>query len=151
MPSQRVFLVRYGETEWSVSGQHTGLTDIPLTENGRKTAMRLAPVLAQVTFAQVLTSPLQRARQTCELAGLGERAEIERDLMEWNLTRPATRSQAKSGGWVMCSGIVHLCVVSERRRPLWHGVVDLPCMDCVVMTDAYNREPSVALMQVTAT
>jgi probable phosphoglycerate mutase len=84
MPSQRVFLVRHGETEWSVSGQHTGVTDIPLTENGRKLAMQLAPVLAQVVFAEVLTSPLQRARETCELTGLGARAEIDRDLMEWN-------------------------------------------------------------------
>jgi probable phosphoglycerate mutase len=84
MPIQQVYLIRHGETEWSLSGQHTGTTDIPLTENGRNVARLLEPVLAKENFALVLTSPLERARQTCELAGLGERAEIDRDLMEWN-------------------------------------------------------------------
>ena len=84
MPSQQIYLIRHGETEWSLSGQHTGITDIPLTENGRKVAKLLEPVLAKETFALVLTSPLERARQTCELAGLGARAEIDSDLMEWN-------------------------------------------------------------------
>ena len=84
MPIQQVYLIRHGETEWSLSGQHTGTTDIPLTENGRHVARLLQPVLTKETFALVLTSPLQRARETCELAGLGERAEIDRDLMEWN-------------------------------------------------------------------
>lgn len=84
MPIQQVYLIRHGETEWSLSGQHTGSTDIPLTENGRKVAKLLEPVLAKESFALVLTSPLQRARKTCELAGLGGRAEIDDDLMEWN-------------------------------------------------------------------
>lgn len=84
MPIQQVYLIRHGETEWSVSGQHTGTTDIPLTENGRRVARLLNPVLTKETFARVLTSPLQRARETCELAGLGEHAEVDRDLMEWN-------------------------------------------------------------------
>ena len=84
MPSQQVYLIRHGETEWSLSGQHTGTTDIPLTENGRRVARLLKPVLTKETFTLVLTSPLQRARETCELAGLGESAEIDRDLMEWN-------------------------------------------------------------------
>ena len=84
MPSQQVYLIRHGETEWSLSGQHTGTTDIPLTENGRRVARLLQPVLTKETFTLVLTSPLQRARETCALAGLGESAEIDRALMEWN-------------------------------------------------------------------
>jgi probable phosphoglycerate mutase len=105
MPSQRVFLIRHGETEWSLSGQHTGTTDIPLTESGRKAAQRLGPILAKVSFELILTSPLQRARKTCELSGLGERAEIDRDLMEWNygeyegLTPKEIR--AKAPGWMI--------------------------------------------------
>jgi probable phosphoglycerate mutase len=83
-PLQQVHLIRHGETEWSLSGQHTGITDLPLTENGRKVARLLAPELAKENFSLVLTSPLQRARMTCELAGLGERAEVDHDLMEWN-------------------------------------------------------------------
>ena len=84
MSTQDVYLIRHGETEWSLSGQHTGTTDIPLTENGRRIARRLRPVLASKTFALVLTSPLQRAKETCQLAGFGCRAEIDCDLVEWN-------------------------------------------------------------------
>jgi probable phosphoglycerate mutase len=82
--TQRVYVVRHGETEWSLSGQHTGVTDIPLTENGRAVARRLKPILAEPSFALTLTSPLSRARETCELAGLGARAVLEPDLKEWN-------------------------------------------------------------------
>ncbi len=81
---QRVYLLRHGETAWSLSGQHTGVTDLALTENGERMATQLAPALAGECFARVLTSPLTRARRTCELAGLGDRAEIDRDLVEWN-------------------------------------------------------------------
>ena len=81
---QSVFVIRHGETAWSLSGQHTGTTDIPLTENGRARARRLRPILAKEAFQLVLTSPLGRARETCELAGLGARAALEPDLKEWN-------------------------------------------------------------------
>jgi probable phosphoglycerate mutase len=81
---QRVCLIRHGETEWSISRQHTGATDIPLTENGRAAAKLLGPVLAEQKFDLVLVSPLRRARQTCELAGLGALATIDADLCEWN-------------------------------------------------------------------
>ena len=79
-----VYLARHGETAWSLSGQHTGLTDLPLTERGERTAQRLAERLKGVTFAKVFTSPLQRARRTCELAGFGAVAELDPDLVEWN-------------------------------------------------------------------
>ena len=83
-PRGDVVLVRHGETEWSLSGQHTGLTDIPLTERGREEARLLEPLLADADFALILSSPLRRARETCKLAGLGDRMEIEPDLVEWN-------------------------------------------------------------------
>src|SRR5579862_3930696 len=79
-----VYLVRHGETAWSLSGQHTGSTDIPLTPRGESDARRLADRLAGLTFASVFTSPLQRARRTCELAGFAAVAQIDRDLVEWN-------------------------------------------------------------------
>jgi broad specificity phosphatase PhoE len=82
--AQKVYVVRHGETEWSLSGQHTGVTDIPLTENGRAVARRLRPILAEQSFQLVLTSPLRRARETCELAGLGTHATVEPDLHEWD-------------------------------------------------------------------
>ena len=83
-PEQKVYLLRHGETEWSLNGRHTGVTDIPLTENGRRIARLLQPILQKEKFALVLSSPLQRARETCELSGLGTVACIDRDLMEWN-------------------------------------------------------------------
>src|SRR5947209_5285087 len=94
-----ILLVRHGETEWSLSGQHTSRTDLPLTENGRKRTEPLRRVLGERSFALVLSSPLRRARETCELAGFGDRAEIVDDLREWDygeyegLTTPEIREQ----------------------------------------------------------
>ena len=79
-----VYLARHGETAWTVSRQHTGVTDLPLTLQGEAEAARLKERLEGLTFATVLTSPLKRAVRTCELAGFGSAAEIEPDLMEWN-------------------------------------------------------------------
>src|SRR5258707_11366839 len=79
-----VYVVRHGETAWSFSGQHTGLTDLPLTEAGERNARGLAERLRGLAFAKVLTSPLQRAARTCTLAGFGAVAEPDRDLVEWN-------------------------------------------------------------------
>jgi len=79
-----VYLARHGETAWSLSGQHTGRTDLPLTEQGRQNAVRLGTRLRGLQFAKVFTSPLQRAATTCELAGFGAVAERDPDLVEWN-------------------------------------------------------------------
>ena len=84
MTNPIIYLARHGETAWSLSGQHTGLTDLPLTARGERNASRLRQRLAGLTFAKVFTSPLQRARRTCELAGFGPVAEIDNDLLEWN-------------------------------------------------------------------
>jgi len=79
-----VYLARHGETAWSLSGQHTGRTDLPLTERGEHTARALGERLRGLTFARVFTSPLQRAARTCELAGFGAAAEIDSELVEWD-------------------------------------------------------------------
>ncbi|WP_088348567.1 MULTISPECIES: histidine phosphatase family protein [Rhodomicrobium] len=80
----RLYLVRHGETEWSLTGQHTSRTDLPLTAKGEEESRALAPWLGFVAFERVFTSPMQRAKRTCELAGLGARAEVEPDLAEWD-------------------------------------------------------------------
>ena len=126
MPIQEVYLIRHGKTEWSLNGRHTGTTDIPLTENGRRVAKLLAAALAREKFALVLTSPLKRARETCELAGFGARAEIDRDLMEWNygvyegLTPEEIHAQAP--GWMIftdgCPGGESPAQVSARADRL---------------------------------
>lgn len=79
-----VYIARHGETAWTVSGQHTGRTDLPLTAQGERNARRLGDRLKGMTFAKVFTSPLQRAKRTCELAGFGSVAETDPDLMEWD-------------------------------------------------------------------
>ena len=79
-----IYIARHGETAWTVTGQHTGLTDLPLTPQGERNARSLAGRLDGITFKKVFTSPLQRARRTCELAGFGSLAEVDNDLVEWN-------------------------------------------------------------------
>ena len=99
----QIVLVRHGETEWSRSGQHTSRTDLPLLEEGRERAQALKPMLARWSFSLVVTSPLRRARETCELAGFGDHAEIYDDLREWDygdyegLTTPQIREER--AGW----------------------------------------------------
>src|SRR2546427_4475632 len=98
-----VYLARHGETAWTLSGQHTGLTDLALTERGERNACRLEERLRGLSFAKVFTSPLQRARRTCELAGFGSIAEIDRDLVEWNYGeyegRRTVEIHAERPGW----------------------------------------------------
>ena len=100
---RRAVLIRHGETEWTLNGRHTGRTDIPLTENGRDTAQQLAPLAAQARFSLVLTSPMRRAGETCGLAGLGNQAEIDADLLEWNYGEyeglTAQEIYARHPGW----------------------------------------------------
>lgn len=79
-----IYLARHGETAWSITGEHTGLTNLPLTERGEQNARRLGERLVGLTFAKVFTSPLQRAARTCELAGFGAAGEVDPDLVEWN-------------------------------------------------------------------
>ena len=101
----RVTLVRHGETEWSRAGLHTGRTDIPLLEEGERNASAVATRLAGKIFVRVLVSPLQRARRTCELAGFGQQAEKDANLMEWDygdyegMTTPQIREQRP--GWYL--------------------------------------------------
>ncbi|GAA4465192.1 histidine phosphatase family protein [Novipirellula rosea] len=100
----RIHLMRHGETEWSVSGKHTGRVDIPLTDHGEQEARRLGLRLRPTVFDYVLVSPLQRARQTCELAGFGQVAETEPNLIEWD-----------NGDY---EGLTHADVF--KRRPDWN-------------------------------
>ena len=99
-----VYLARHGGTAWTVTGQHTGVTDLPLTAEGEGEAIRLAERLEGLTFAEVFTSPLQRAVRTCELAGFGSAAKVEPDLREWNYGRYEGRTSAEI----------------RAERPDWH-------------------------------
>ena len=100
-----VFAIRHGETAWSLSGQHTGTTDIALTDNGRRLAERMRPALAKEAFALVLCSPMQRARETCALAGLGDKTVIDADLAEWNYGQyeglTPKQIQERRPGWLI--------------------------------------------------
>jgi probable phosphoglycerate mutase len=105
MPLPHIYLARHGETAWTISGQHTGRTDIPLTPRGEADARRLGERLKGLSFRLVLSSPLQRARRTCELAGFGDRCELDPDLQEWDygecegLTSPQIRQRTPD--WVL--------------------------------------------------
>ena len=100
-----VFAIRHGETAWSLSGQHTGTTDIPLTDNGRRLAERMRPVLAKKGFALVLCSPMQRARETCELAGIGDGAVI--DGLGPNGVAAVTRDLARQASRLQTGYLYH--------------------------------------------
>jgi probable phosphoglycerate mutase len=117
-----LYIARHGETAWSLSGQHTGLTDLPLTERGQRNAHHLGNELRGWFFAHVFTSPLQRARRTCELAGFGAQAEADRDLVEWNYGEyeglRTEEIRAKRPGWKLfrdgCPGGESVAEVGAR-------------------------------------
>ena len=90
-----VYLARHGETAWSLSGQHTGVTDLPLTERGEQNARRLRERLSGRQFTRIVTSPLRRAVRTCELAGFGSAAEVDHDLTEWDYGQYEGRTSAE--------------------------------------------------------
>ncbi len=104
---RQIWLLRHGATEWAKNGRHTGSTDLPLLPEGEEEARRLAPVLKAQPFAAVFTSPLQRARRTCELGGLGEQAQVMEELLEWDygdyegITTPEIRKTVP--GWTVWS------------------------------------------------
>jgi len=118
----QLYLVRHGETAWSISGQHTGRTDIPLTEQGERAAQELHARLQGLNFAKVFTSPLQRARQTSDLAGFGASAEADPNLMEWDYGdyegRRTVDIRAERPGWRLfedgCPGGETLLEVATR-------------------------------------
>jgi broad specificity phosphatase PhoE len=125
-----VYVARHGETAWSLSGQHTGCTDLPLTPNGERNARRLGERLKGLAFVKVLTSPLQRAYQTCELAGLGAVAEVDVDLVEWNYGeyegRTSAEIRARRPNWDLyrdgCPAGESPVEVGERADRLVHRI-----------------------------
>ena len=129
-----LYVARHGETAWSLSGQHTGLTDLPLTPNGERNARRLGERLKGMTFAKVFTSPLQRATRTCELAGFGAVAETDPDLVEWNYGqyegRRAAEILAERPDWQLfrdgCPGGESLAQVGERADRVVQRVRTVP-------------------------
>ncbi len=118
----RIFLIRHGETAWSLTGRHTGRTDLPLTENGERRASTLRGRLQGIEFTRVLSSPLQRARRTGELAGLGPAAQMESDLQEWDYGdyegRTSAAIRAGRPGWNLfqdgCPGGESVEQISQR-------------------------------------
>ncbi|SAK51966.1 phosphoglycerate mutase [Caballeronia fortuita] len=140
-----IWLIRHGETEWSKSGQHTGTTDIPLTDDGRKQAAALAPVLASQTFDLVLTSPMGRAIETCRLAGLGDRAQVEPELHEWNYGiyegRKTADIRAEVPDWSVWTSPIpegeNLADVGRRAQALIDKLLDTKAMNIALFSHAH--------------
>jgi len=132
MATPELWLLRHGATAWALNGRHTGTTDLPLLPEGEAEARALAPLLAHQPFDAVYTSPLQRARRTCELAGLGDRARIEPDLREWDYGHyegiTTTEIRQTIPGWTVfthpCPGGETLEQVEQRCQGLIHRLVE---------------------------
>jgi broad specificity phosphatase PhoE len=129
-----IYLARHGETPWSLTGQHTGLTDLALTERGERNARRLGERLGDITFVKVFTSPLRRANRTCELAGFGSVAEVNPNLVEWNYGEYegllTSEIQARRPGWQLfrdgCPAGETPSQVGRRADQVLSGVKDIP-------------------------
>jgi broad specificity phosphatase PhoE len=129
-----IYLARHGETAWSLTGQYTGLTDLPLIERGEKNARQLGERLLGMTFAKVFTSPLQRATRTCELAGFAAVAQVDPDLVEWNYGQYNGHTIAeilsKSPGWQLfrdgCPGGESPAQISARADRVVQKVRAIP-------------------------
>ena len=140
-PKLELWLLRHGATEWALSGRHTGLTDLPLLPEGEAEARALAPVLARQRFAAVLVSPLQRARRTAELAGLGAQARVCPDLQEWDygryegITTAAIREQVP--GWTVWS---HGCPDGESCPQ-----VEERCQRVIALAESLAVSPAESL------
>jgi len=137
-PLPTLYLARHGETAWSLSGQHTGLTDLPLTPRGEQNARALQPRLSRISFGKVFTGPLQRARRTCALAGFEGVAEIDVNLMEWNYGQyeglTSAQIHAQRPDWVLfrdgCPGGESPEQVAERADAV---VSRVRAADCDVL------------------
>ena len=142
MATPELWLLRHGATEWALNGRHTGSTDIPLVPQGEAEARALAPLLAQHTFDAVYCSPLQRARRTCELAGLGSQAQLEPDLREWDygryegITTAEIREQVP--GWTVWS---HGCPDGESSPQ-----VEARCQRVIALAESLGNGGAVALV-----
>ena len=144
MPGPEVVLVRHGETLWSRSGKHTGRTDIPLTEEGRRQSERVGDTLRGRRLALVLTSPLQRAAETCRLAGLGNVAVSREELMEWDYgayegrTTPEIRADVP--GWSLWSdGVPGGETAADVGRRVDHVIAELGAVDGDVALFAHGH------------
>jgi probable phosphoglycerate mutase len=141
-PKLELWLVRHGATAWALSGRHTGSTDLPLLPEGEAEARALAPVLARQRFAAVLVSPLQRARRTAELAGLGAEARICPDLQEWDYGRyegiTTAEIRAQVPGWTVWS---HGCPDGESSPQ-----VEARCQRVIALAESLADGGAVALV-----
>jgi len=128
-----IYIARHGETAWTITGQHTGLTDLPLTPQGESNARGLGKRLKEMVFAKVFTSPLRRARRTCALAGFGQVAEVDSDLVEWNYGeyegRRTAEIRAERPGWELfrdgSPGGESPAQVMARADNVWSRVRDV--------------------------
>jgi len=141
-PQLELWLLRHGATEWAQNGRHTGRTDLPLLPEGETEARALAPVLARQRFAAVLVSPLQRARRTAELAGLGTDARICPDLQEWDYGRyegiTTAEIRAQVPGWTVWS---HGCPDGESSPQ-----VEARCQRVIALAESLGNGGAVALV-----